>query len=90
MKIDGWIEELKMLEKVAKIDPHIAYCAFVFGIQHRYTYLLRTIPNISQNLKKLDEAIDLYLVKHLVQNHEISVLERKWFSLPPSPLAWVV
>ena len=62
-KIDQWVEELKMLGKVAEIDPHVAYCAFVFGLQHRYTYLLRTIPNISEKLKKLDDAIDEHLSK---------------------------
>ena len=82
-KINAWIDELIMLEKIAKVEPHIAYCAFVFGIQHRYTYLLRTIPDISQNLKRLDDAINQYLVKHLVSNYTISDMERRWFSLPP-------
>ena len=82
-KIDMWISELEMLEKVVKIEPHIAYCAFVFGIQHRYTYLLRTIPGISDNLKRLDTAIDTYLIKHLCNNHTIGEVERTWISLPP-------
>ena len=33
-KIQGWVEELKMLEKVAKVEPHVAYCAYLFGMQH--------------------------------------------------------
>ena len=61
-KVNGWIEELKELEKVARVDPHIAYCAYVSGMQHRYTYVLRTIPNIQEHLQKLDDAIDMYLV----------------------------
>ena len=71
-----------MLGKVAQIDPHIAYCAYVFGLQHRYTYLLRTIPSISEKLKELDDAIDEHLIKYLVNNYAFSDIERKWFSLP--------
>ena len=82
-KIDCWIEQLEMLEKVAKVEPHLAYCAYVFGLQHRYTYLLRTIPGISQELKRLDNAIDLYLIKHLFHNYTITEAERTWLSLPP-------
>ena len=36
MKIDGWIEEVEKLGEVARVDPHAAYCAYVFGLQHRY------------------------------------------------------
>ena len=81
-KIQGWVEELKMLEKVAKVEPHVAYCAYVFGMQHKYTYLLRTIPNIAQHLKKLDDAIDNHLIKQLINNHTITDTDRQWFSLP--------
>ena len=49
-KIEDWIEELAALEKIAQVDPHIAYCAYVQAIQHRYTYVLRTIPNIKDHL----------------------------------------
>ena len=82
-KIDGWIAEIEKLGEVAKVEPHVAYCAFVFGLQHRYTYLLRTIPNISEELKRLDQAIDNHLVKHLIHNnYSITELDRLWFSLP--------
>ena len=26
-KIQGWVDELKELQKVAKVEPHISYCA---------------------------------------------------------------
>ena len=81
-KVDRWIEELVELEKIARVDPHIAYCAYVKGIQHRYTYVLRTIPDIDDHIRRLDEAIDMYLLKHLLKDHTISTLERLWISLP--------
>ena len=36
-KIEGWVEELKELGKVAQVEPHVAYCAYVFGMQHKFT-----------------------------------------------------
>lgn len=81
-KVGEWIDELAELEKIARVEPHIAYCAYVSGIQHRYTYVLRTIPNIQEQLKKLDDAIDNHLLKHLFKDHLITPLERTWISLP--------
>ena len=37
-KIDTWIEELAELGEIAKVESHVAYCAYVFGLQHRYTW----------------------------------------------------
>ena len=49
-------------------------------MQHKYTYFMRTILNISQNLKKLDESINQF-IKHLL-SHDFSQNERTLFSLP--------
>ena len=81
-KVDEWIDELRELEKIARVDPHIAYCAYVSGIQHRYTYVLRTIPDINHHLVRLDEAIDHHLLNNLLKDHVITPLERMWISLP--------
>ena len=81
-KVSEWIDQLIELEKVAKVDPHVAYCAYVHGLQNRYTYVLRTIPNLQKHLKRLDEAIDKYLIRHLIKDHSVSELERLWLSLP--------
>ena len=80
--IDEWIEELKNLEKIARIEPHLAYSAYLFGFQHKYTYFLRTIPNISTMLKRLDSAIDDLFLKPILNNYDFSYAERQWFSLP--------
>ena len=81
-KIDEWIDEIEVLGKIAKTEPHAAYCAFVFGLQHRYTYVLRTIPGITDHLKRLDLAIDEHFIKSLLNGYKFSELERIWFSLP--------
>jgi hypothetical protein len=46
------------LTDIAKSHPHAAYAAFIHGEQHRYTYFMRTLAEISENLKPLDKVID--------------------------------
>ncbi len=82
-KVDSWIEELEELEKIARIEPHIAYCAYVKGFQSKYTHVLRTIPGIEEHLHRLDDAIDLHVLKPILNYYQFSKLERVWFSLPP-------
>ena len=66
---------------VAKSQPHVAYAAFIHGEQHKYTYFLRTIVDISANLQPLDDAIDNILIPALF-GCEITGEERKVLSLP--------
>ena len=79
--VDSWIGELDILSKIAKIEPHAAYAAFTHGLQHRYTYAMRTIPNISDDLKRLDYAVDEFIIAILC-GYKFNVLERTLFSLP--------
>ena len=81
--IDKWIEELKVLSKIARVEPHLAYTAFVFGFKNKFTFIMRTIPNISEELKRLDKAIDEYLLYYILNGYKFTYTERLWFSLPP-------
>ena len=45
-KVEKWTEEIKRLAKVAVSQPHAAYAAFTHGMSCRWTYLMRTIPNL--------------------------------------------
>ena len=44
-KVLEWINQLEVLIKIAAIEPHAAYCAFVGGFKHKVTYTIRTFPN---------------------------------------------
>ena len=81
-KVAEWVNEIILLGKIAQTEPHVAYAAFTHGLRHKYTYIMRTIPNISQHLKPLDKAIDEHLIKTLFRNHNINEFERSLFSLP--------
>ena len=53
-----WIEELKVLCRIARSEPHAAYTCFVSGFRHRITYLTRVIPDFCKALKLLDAFIN--------------------------------
>ena len=75
------MNNIKTLADIAKTQPHAAYAAFIHGEQHKFTYFLCTIANISENLKPLDEAIDNLFIPSLFSS-EITAVERDILSLP--------
>ncbi|KAG1714378.1 Protein lifeguard 1 [Nymphon striatum] len=79
--VKEWIDEMSTLTQISHTEPHAAYSAFTHGFKHKFTYLMRTIPNIEQYLKPLDAAIDKF-IKSLFGNHEINENERMLLSLP--------
>ena len=56
-KVEKWCQELERLIKIAETQPHTAYAAYIHGLQHKYTYFKRTIPNLEDYLHRLDELI---------------------------------
>ena len=48
---------MEKLTEIAKSQPHAAYAAYIHGEQHKYTYFLRTLNNISEVLEPLDKII---------------------------------
>ena len=57
-KVQKWCSEIEKLSEFAKSQPHAAYAAFIHGEQHKFTYFLRTIANISESLMPLDDMIN--------------------------------
>ena len=81
-KIEQWSEEIKVLANIAKTEPHLAYAAFTHGYKHKFTYFMRTIPNISENMKKLDQVIDEILITAIFNGKRLSELDRQLIALP--------
>ena len=50
LKVQAWCDEVKRLAEIADIFPHAAYAAFTHGLFGRWSYLMRTIPNIKDFL----------------------------------------
>ena len=55
--MNQWIKELQMLCKITWFEPQAAYSCFVMAFKSKPTFYMRTIPNISRQLKRLDEVI---------------------------------
>ena len=71
-----------MLCKSARFELQAAYSCFVTGFKHKPTFYMRTIPNISSHLKRLDVVITEF-IPAITGGINCSQIERKLMSLPP-------
>jgi len=51
-KMDYWLKSVHRLSGIAKVHPHVAYCAFVHGLCNKWTYFVRTIPGFFASLEE--------------------------------------
>jgi len=59
--VDYWVSCAQKLCVIAKIHPHVAYCAFTHGLVGKWTYFLQTIPGIYDFLQPLNyPSLKLY------------------------------
>ena len=56
-KVATWVEEVKRLTLIAESQPHAAYAAFTHGLASKWTFLARTIPDISNLFQPLEDVI---------------------------------
>ena len=56
-KVKNWIKELENLCSIAETQPQAAYSAYIHGYKHKFTYYIRTIPDIDLLLRPLLECI---------------------------------
>ena len=80
-KVNKWIEDLKILSEIAVEEPQAALSAYSKCICHRWTYIQRTMSNISHLFAPLEECIRSTFIPALV-GRQISDTERKMLSLP--------
>ena len=81
-KVKKWVEEIHQLSEIAQTQPHAAYCAYTHGLSSRWTYLSRTIPDISTLLQPLEDAIHQHLIPALTGRPPCSDEERDLLALP--------
>ena len=51
-KVTGWCSEVKVLSEFAKSQSRTAYAAFCFGEQKKFSYFLRTAPEMNNLMKQ--------------------------------------
>ena len=79
-KVKEWISEVTLLAAFATSQPQACYAAFTFGLRHKWTYFMRTLPDIEDLLEPLERAISDVLIPSLTE-HNCSVAERKLLAL---------
>ena len=80
-KVKEWVAQVARLAKFATTQPQFSYAAFVFGLRHRWTYFLRTLPDIAPFLEPLEHAIADLLVPAITE-HVTTQEERDLLELP--------
>ena len=75
-KVQEWSEEVQRLAHVAISQPHAAYAAFTHGLAGRWTYLLKTIPDVQDLLLPLENVIQQHFIPALTGLPPCSKLER--------------
>ena len=81
-KVENWIGEVKRLASIATTHPQEAYAALTHGLTGKWVYFMRTIPNIADMLKPLEDAIRLKLIPAITGKSGINDLTRDLFALP--------
>ena len=56
-KVKQWTKELKSLSNIAASQPHAAFAAYTHGMVSKWSYISRTIPDISNHLWSLEDTI---------------------------------
>ena len=80
-KVAKWVQDINELTDIAKDEPQAALSSYTKAISHRWTYVQRTIPNISRLFAPLEEAIRENFIPALI-GRKISDLERRILALP--------
>ena len=80
--VSSWQSSVCNLVTIATTQPHAAYSALTHGLSSKWTYLCRTIPNISHLLTLLDDALQTKLIPALTGRPPPNDLERALLALP--------
>ena len=79
-KVDNWVNNVIALSHIATTQPHAAYSAFTHALVHKWTYLARTVPDITRLFQALEGT---KFIPCLTGRAPPNDLERNLLSLPP-------
>ena len=80
-KVEDWVEQVAKLAEFAAANPQASYAAFTIGLKHRWTYYLRTPPDIEDLLEPLERAIGNFFIPAMT-GHICAPAERELLALP--------
>ena len=77
--VNEWIVQVDKLSKIALFEPQAAY---VSGFRHKFNYFIRTLGEMKNHLKPLDDVINNKFIPALTEGHKCTTDERMLLSLP--------
>ena len=77
----NWINDIAKLAEFALSQPQACYVVYTFGLKHRWTYFLRTLPDIQDLLEPLENAISHMLIPAIAERKS-NQLDRNFLALP--------
>ena len=77
-----WTGELKLLSEIAITQPHAAYAAYTHGFSSRWSYLSRTLPNISNFFQPIENIIRSVFIPTVTGQPPPNDTYRDTFALP--------
>lgn len=80
-KVEDWVRQISKLAEFAISQPQASYAAFTAGLRHRWTYFLRTLPDITDLLEPLERALTEVLIPAITE-HQVTTDERGLLALP--------
>ena len=81
-KVATWVQEVERLSSIAVSQPQSAFAAFTHGLTSKWTYLIRTIPDIGNLLQPLEDAIRLHFLPKLTGQNPFNDTVRDLMALP--------
>ena len=81
--VKGWTDSLRNLVRIARTHPHLAYSNFTRSLKFKWSYVQRTIPDISELFQPLEDVIRHELIPVLLGTH-IDDRLRSLLALPVS------
>ena len=64
-KVGDWVGEVTRLAEFARSQPQASYATFTFGLRHRWTYFMTTLPDIETLQRSLERGISDVLILDL-------------------------
>ena len=55
--VNEWVKKVELLAEYGKSEPNASYCAFTFGLVHKWGYFQMTIPDSASYYIPLETAI---------------------------------
>ena len=83
-KAEQWVEAVIKLSEFANSQPQARSAAYTFGLKHRWTYFMHTLPDIQNLLRPLENALVSSFLPSLT-GHRCNPTERQLLELPTRP-----